>query len=319
MTQTGFQTQVQVAQAPAVLGDFASANPRYSVDAGPNGIVAGANGLLVGNFAWLSYSQVDGDGAPAVANNLGNGLQPDGLLHREQQGLITIYLQQASLLLPAGFQATLMSAGDFWVLNSGATQATPGMKAFANWKDGSIFFAAAGSSPGSATSSSFTIAAETFSITAGINGNLMTVSAVGSGTIVNGAIISGTGVTTGNQVVDQVSGTTGGVGVYQVKWAEQNVANGTTISGTYGLLTAGGTISGTFGIGQLLSSSGSDVSAGTVITALGTGTGGAGTYIVQNTQTSSSGTLSATLAIETNWTCRSSGLAGEIVKITRLP
>jgi hypothetical protein len=54
-----------------------------------------------------------------------------------------------------------------------------------------------------------------------------------------------------------------------------------TISGT--TLTVGGTVAGTFAVGQIISGSG--VTAGTYITALGTGTGGAGTYTVSATQT----------------------------------
>lgn len=57
-----------------------------------------------------------------------------------------------------------------------------------------------------------------------------------------------------------------------------------TIAGT--LLTIGGTVTGVFAVGQTLTGAG--ISAGTIITALGTGTGGAGTYQVNNTQTISS-------------------------------
>jgi hypothetical protein len=67
--------------------------------------------------------------------------------------------------------------------------------------------------------------------------------------------------------------------------------NGTStassISGT--TLTIGGTITGTFAVGQYISASG--ITAGTYITALGTGTGGAGTYTVNNSQTIASTTI----------------------------
>jgi len=66
----------------------------------------------------------------------------------------------------------------------------------------------------------------------------------------------------------------------------QGVFNGGTstassISGT--TLTVGGTVTGTFAVGQTISGTG--VTSGTVITALGTGTGGAGTYTVSASQT----------------------------------
>jgi hypothetical protein len=48
-------------------------------------------------------------------------------------------------------------------------------------------------------------------------------------------------------------------------------------------LTVGGTVAGTFAVGQLICGTG--VTAGTYITALGTGTGGAGTYTVSASQT----------------------------------
>jgi hypothetical protein len=72
--------------------------------------------------------------------------------------------------------------------------------------------------------------------------------------------------------------------------------SGTTssISGT--TLTVGGTVTGTFAVGQTISGTG--VTAGTTITALGTGTGGAGTYVVSVSQTVSSTTISGTLALQ---------------------
>lgn len=54
------------------------------------------------------------------------------------------------------------------------------------------------------------------SVTGSISGTTLTVSAVGSGTLYAGSTLSGTGVTTGTKIVAQVSGTTGGVGVYTV-------------------------------------------------------------------------------------------------------
>lgn len=58
-------------------------------------------------------------------------------------------------------------------------------------------------------------------------------------------------------------------------------ATACTIAAT--TLTVGGTITGTWAVGQVLS--GASVTAKTTITALGTGTGGAGTYIVDTSQT----------------------------------
>lgn len=132
------------------------------------------------------------------------------------------------------------------------------------------------------------IAATTLSVTASISLTTMTVTAVGSGVVVVGATLSGTGVTAATTVVRQITGTPGGVGSYEVS-ASQSVAS-TTVSGTYGTFTVSAVTSGTVYVGQVLSGSG--VTAGTVVTALGTGTGGVGTYIVTPTQTAASTTVS---------------------------
>ena len=61
-------------------------------------------------------------------------------------------------------------------------------------------------------------------------GTVLTVSAVSSGTILTGMIISGTGITAGTQITAQVSGTTGGVGVYTVDISQE--VGSITITGT---------------------------------------------------------------------------------------
>lgn len=68
--------------------------------------------------------------------------------------------------------------------------------------------------------------AVTFSITASIAANVMTVTVLGSGTIFPGMSISGTGIATGTRILSQLSGTTGGVGTYAVD-VSQTFASGT--------------------------------------------------------------------------------------------
>ena len=315
----GFQTQVGTVPAPAVEGDFASANPRFTVDAGPGGLVAGAAGVTVGRFAWATYEAVDADNAPAVVYNTGSGA-PTGFVHREQQGLITTFLADAGMLVPQGFPITLFSGGDFWVKNNGTTQALPGQKAYASQADGTVSFAATGApSTASVTGS---IGAQAASVTGSISGNILTVSAVGSGTLVPGAILSGTGgggVATNTQIVKQLSGSTGLVGTYALNIPEQTVTS-TTITAAYGLLTVSAVGSGSLAVGDALSGTGGGgVSAGTVITGLGTGTGNTGTYYVNLTQTVSSTTITANTSVETKWYAMSSGAAGELVKISDHP
>lgn len=150
---SGFQQSVKVRYAPAQEGDFASANPRASMLVGPNSLVAGAGGVIVGRFAWAASS-----GAADIetgetdfyntVTNAGAGA-PSGFLHREQQALITSFLAESSLLVPQGLGVTLHVSGDFWVKT--ATAATVGQKIFASNTDGSVKTGAAGASGGGLT------------------------------------------------------------------------------------------------------------------------------------------------------------------------
>jgi len=306
----GVQTIVNTRQAPGVIGQWASTNPRSSYVAGPGGLVAGAAGVTVGNFAWVSYQAIDYDNAPTVVNSFGAG-PVSGFVDNMQQALITNYLADSVLLIPTGFGVTLMTSGDYWCLNNGSTYVRPGTQCYALLSSGAPYFFTSAPTPASGSASS--VAAETFSVTGSVFGNVMTVTAVGSGTVYPGATISGTGVTTGSMVMQQLSGTTGGVGTYALNTGEMTVASGTTISGTYGLLTVGGTVVSGFEVGSLLSGTG--VQAGTYVTALGTGTGGAGTYVVNNNTVVSSTAISGTQYVATNFYAWSGAGAGEIIKI----
>lgn len=309
----GFQSQVYNQPAAGVAGDRASLNPLFSYDAGPGGLVAGSS-LFVGRFAWVSGA-LDPNNTPSVANSFGAGA-PDGFVMREQQGLQTTYLANAGMQIPIGFQVDLMTGGDFWVVNDGAAAAQIGMKAYANLADGKVTFAATGA-PTQAASVTASVAASTFSVTGSIgggNGDTLTVTAVGSGTVVVGGTISGTGIASGTKIVAQLSGTPGGIGTYRVSIPEQTVAS-TTVSGTYGTMTVTAVGSGALAVNQVISGSG--VTAGTKITALGTGTGGTGTYIVDNNAVVGSTTITSNINVETAFFARSAGLAGEIVKISK--
>jgi hypothetical protein len=305
-----FQTSVATVPAPAVAGDFASSNPRFFVPAGPGGLVTGAAGVTVARFAWLQPSPLDPNGAPMIVNNFGSG-QPAGLVHRSQQALLTIYLAETSMLIPPGFGITLFSGGDMWVKNDGTTEVIYDSFAYANFADGKVSFGAAASGA-TASGTASSIAAGTGSATGTITGNIMTVGTV-TGTMNVGGILTGTGVATGTTILNQITGVAGAAGTYTVSIPDQTVAS-TTISETHGVLTVGGTIVGVFGVGDVLSGSG--VTTGTMITALGTGTGGAGTYIVQTTQTAGSTTITAALSYQTKWRARSTGPAGALIKMS---
>lgn len=141
----GFQTVVNLQQAPAVAGDFASANPRASVNAPADGtFVAGTGGATVGLFGW---SDANGN-----VTNAGSGA-PTGFIHRDQQALITAFLGQTSVVIPQGETVTLFNAGDFWAQTG--TVATVGQKVFASNTTGAIQTGAAGATIAGYTETAF--------------------------------------------------------------------------------------------------------------------------------------------------------------------
>lgn len=123
-----FQKTVNAHQAPAVAGDFASANPHTAMLAGEGTLVSGTSGVTVGVFAW-----VNADGV--VSNKKSPGARL-GFVHREQQASMTDYLAEYSNTILAGQAMTLMSGGDFWALF--ANGAVIGQNVFANDTNGTL-------------------------------------------------------------------------------------------------------------------------------------------------------------------------------------
>lgn len=328
----GFQSQVNVAQAPGVEGDFCSYNPRFSANAGPGAFVSGPAGCVVGRFAWFTGTN-DPDNAPTLVQSQFSGYQflgaanPDqvlGFIHREQQALITQFLGDATLTVPQGFPVTVMSGGDFWALNRGTITALPGMKAYARFTDGAVQFANA-ATPTQAAQVTASIAPALATFTGSILGNVLTVTALASGTLTPGMTLSGSGgtasIATNTAITAQLSGTPGGIGAYSLNIGEQTVpgptAPGTiTVNGSVGLMTVSATLSGTLGVGQILSGSGGGgVVVGTTLMAQVSPT----TFFVAPSQTLTSTTVSAQGNIETKWYAMSQGAVGELVKITSHP
>ena len=136
------------------------------------------------------------------------------------------------------------------------------------------------------------IAAQTgVTATGYISGNVLNITSTPTAFLPVGASVTGVGVTANTVVTAQLTGVAGGIGTYAVNNTQSAVTGTMTFS--YGVMTlTGANASGTFSIGQTLSGSG--VTTGTMITALGTGTGGPGTYYVSPSQTVSSQTITAT-------------------------
>ena len=313
----GFQTQVYNQPAIGVAGDFATVNPYFTYDAGPGGLVAGAAGVTIGNFAWVS-PPLDPNSAPTIANSFGFG-PVAGFVQRAQQGLNQNFLSDAGMTILKGLPVTIFTGGDFVVVNAGAAQATVGMKAFANLLTGAVSFAAAGTIPGGASDSGGAVVSTTLTVVGGVQGNILTVASVGAGVVYPGSYLNsnavgtvqayGTGGTTG----------TGGAGTYMLDVGEQNVAASTTIGGKYGVYTVG-TATGTFAVGMILSG-GTTLLAGAALTQLLTGTGGNGsTFVVAaGTTAQTSHALVGSTSVETKWYAMSAGLTGENVVVTSQP
>lgn len=132
----GFQKTVNTDLPVAMEGDFASANPRSTVLAGPNALVAGAAGVIVGRFARARNDNgVVLNGANGVAETI-------GFVGRNQFALITAWLAENGMTVQGGTAITLHRSGDFWCRF--ALVATKGQKVFTSDTDGSARGGAAG-------------------------------------------------------------------------------------------------------------------------------------------------------------------------------
>jgi hypothetical protein len=228
----GFQRTVNIQPGVAQAGDFASANLRTSVLAGPGGFVAAPppRSPVIGNFAWGCQSAALVDlGNLDVHGNAGVGATEGQLAFSVFQGdafceigfvarqanaaIITNYLDETTNAIQAGGLVTLHSTGDFFA--KFAAGATVGQKVFALYADGSCVAAAAGTST------------QVASVTAALaNTGVLTVSAVGSGAIAVGNV--GTDAA-GNSyaITKQLTGTVGGTGTYQTTLTGVTQGSGT--------------------------------------------------------------------------------------------
>jgi len=120
--------------------------------------------------------------------------------------------------------------------------------------------------------------------TGSTSGTTLTVTSVSSGTIAIGQSLYGIGILP-ETVITALGTGTGGTGTYTIN-RSQTVASGSLSSATVGakvtatiagsVMTVSAVASGALHVGQTIQGAG--VTLGTIITALGTGTGGVGTY-----------------------------------------
>jgi len=127
--------------------------------------------------------------------------------------------------------------------------------------------------------------------TGSTSGTTLTVSAITNGALAVGQVLFGVGVTQ-ETVITALGTGTGGTGTYTINISQplasrqmNSATAGAVITGAISgtTLTVSAVSSGTLAVGMTIQGAG--VTANTIITALGTGTGGVGTYTVNFSQT----------------------------------
>jgi hypothetical protein len=131
--------------------------------------------------------------------------------------------------------------------------------------------------------------------TGSISGTTLTVASMSSGTLAVGQSVYGVGVTL-ETVITALGTGSGGVGTYTVDVSQTvttRALNSAAVGAVFTATSSGKTLtvsavaSGVIYVGQTIQGAG--MAAGTIITALGTGTGGTGTYTLSQANTVSSG------------------------------
>ena len=301
-----FQTRVNLYNPLGVEGDFASANPRATALTPEGGaLIAGSSGVTIGKFAWI---EVDGR---SVTNSGQTSSQPDGFVHRDQQGLLTQYLQAAGMLIPPGFAVTLMKRGDFLAKNAGPSSLVRGQALYASYLDGSVGTAAGTAGSVTATLGSTNTASLGSTNTAALGSTSLGTAVVGhaneitlasvTGLVSIGDVIAGSGITAGTTILAFISGTNGGAGVYEL--SGNNTAAGGAVT-TFGTVIDVTTSTGLISIGDTVSG-GAGFPVGATIATFVSGTlGGVGIYTIS--------------APGTAYTASASGVTtfGNVVKVT---
>ena len=329
----GFQQFVTLYPAVGVWGGRASNNPTATVDAGQGNFAAGASGVTVGKFGWQVLTPLTGR---AVINSFSPTAPaiPDGFVGNEQQALITTWLAQSGLVVPAGYPVTLYNRGDFWA-KSVYGPVTIGQKVYANLFSGDVLGGVTGLNatglPTTATGSASSVTATTTAGSYSIN-----VTAVASGVLAVGQQISGPGLTGGIYYIDSLGSGTGNTGTYNLSAPAVAASTGGTFTtvaniGAGGAVVSSATIStGTNSLnivtqtsglilpGQLVYCATAGLPAGAYVASIGTYNGTSGTVLIGPSNATGTITTQAfnfTAWIETPWYFNSAGNAGDLVKI----
>lgn len=298
LNRNGFQTRVNRNPSPAVIGQFASMNPRATVLGGAgqyrsgNGTtyLSAQNLAIVGSFAWFA-GQLAGSQKPPGASILGFVANELQTIIPFPSGSDPAYPNVVRLAVENGFPVTGFTHCDAWTVPVAPVSGivSPGDEVYARAYDGAP------------TNDPVEFSATAVQTASSAN---VTISAVTKGALVPGVALQGTGIGTAPLVVSQTSGTPGGAGVYVLnettgfasatvtvnavdtlyKWASQTVAGAsfTGVIDANGVLTAS-SVTGTIGVPSgdvdAQNVSGVGVPANLfVVSQLSGTTGGAGTY-----------------------------------------
>jgi hypothetical protein len=268
-----FQKTINDQQAPGVKGDFASTNPFSSVLAGQGTLVAPPGGLLVGNFFWIGP-----DGT--CSQSFVAGWQV-AFLGRNEQALITIFLGEASMLVPAGFPVVGFNGGDFWAqFEAGATV---GQLVFADPNNGAPL--AGATAPAGATSTASAGFTGTGTVT---NGSaVLTINTATAGILSVGDTVTGTDIPSGTTILNQLTVTAGSgaglLGTYTMSQAATGAAGPEAITSTSTVLDNTADLTGALNFGDVISGTG--VTVGTTVGAQQAGFSGVATTAVSTTLT----------------------------------
>lgn len=194
----GFQNVINSQPGVAEAGDFADANIRATVIAGPGAFVAAPlpRAPRVGNFGFFDQAA----GGLCYGRSYGEATAKVGFIHREMNALVVAFLAGSAQVIDKGLPVTGYDQGSFWALF--AAGATVGQKVFANYLDGSVYAAAAGTSTQKATSATASLAST----------GVLTLAAAITGTFAVGQVVTGVGIKA--SILSQLSGTAGGAGTY---------------------------------------------------------------------------------------------------------
>lgn len=136
-----FQQKVGIGLVGGLPGDPASANPFSTV------VKQAKDSCAPGLFMWGSA-----DGETFSPHGAG---KPDAYCMRDQTGVIGGYLQQASNIIPQGFNATGVVDGDWYAVAT--TTASVKQKVFASNLNGTIATGAAGAAIADHTETDFIV------------------------------------------------------------------------------------------------------------------------------------------------------------------